>query len=124
MAEVKSLSINGDDVVDYIIDQGSNGTWYYRKWSSGLAECWTIGNKLLTGIIEPIALLGGYYTYAEINLPFTFTSVHTAIASARLGTGVGSCCTTWSETHVAIHCVGNQNSTAITFCCRVTGTWK
>ena len=27
-------------VADYVIEQGTSGVWFYRKWNSGLAECW------------------------------------------------------------------------------------
>ena len=27
-------------VVDYVVEQGTSGIWTYRKWNSGLAECW------------------------------------------------------------------------------------
>ena len=27
-------------VADYIIEQGTSGIWTYRKWASGIAECW------------------------------------------------------------------------------------
>lgn len=26
--------------VDYIIEQGTSGIWTYRKWNSGVSECW------------------------------------------------------------------------------------
>ena len=26
--------------VDYIVEQGTSGIWKYRKWNSGIAECW------------------------------------------------------------------------------------
>lgn len=25
---------------DYIVEQGTDGIWTYRKWNSGIAECW------------------------------------------------------------------------------------
>lgn len=28
--------------VDYIIEQGTSGDWTYRKWASGIAECWGV----------------------------------------------------------------------------------
>ena len=38
---------------DYIVEQGTSDIWYYRKWNSGVAECWgeitetaTIANPL------------------------------------------------------------------------------
>lgn len=27
-------------VKDYIVEQGTSGIWTYRKWNSGIAECW------------------------------------------------------------------------------------
>jgi hypothetical protein len=33
--------------VDYIVEQGTSGIWTYRKWNSGIAECW--GYKLTSG---------------------------------------------------------------------------
>lgn len=26
--------------VDYIVEQGTAGIWFYRKWNKGIAECW------------------------------------------------------------------------------------
>lgn len=31
------------DYGDYVLEQGTSGIWTYRKWASGVAECW--GNK-------------------------------------------------------------------------------
>ena len=31
-------------IVDYIVEQGISGIWTYRKWKSGIAECWGKGN--------------------------------------------------------------------------------
>lgn len=27
-------------VADYVVEQGTSGIWTYRKWNSGIAECW------------------------------------------------------------------------------------
>ena len=27
-------------VADYVISEGTSGNWRYRKWASGVAECW------------------------------------------------------------------------------------
>ena len=32
---------------DYVVEQGTSGIWTYRKWNSGIAECW--GTKTATG---------------------------------------------------------------------------
>lgn len=28
-------------LTDYIVEEGTSGIWSYRKWNSGVAECWT-----------------------------------------------------------------------------------
>ena len=77
MAQLKSLSINGNDVVDYVIAQGSlktadiqgssNGcTWNYTKWASGKYELWCYEN------IENVSVntgAGSLFTSANILPP-------------------------------------------------------
>lgn len=50
---IKSLSTspNGEsgsstNQADYITEQGYDGAWYWRKWNSGIAECWTVDYSL------------------------------------------------------------------------------
>ena len=51
-----SFSINGNKLDDFVIEtgsesMGSNGTWFWRKWASGKAECWgcrNFGNMAIT----------------------------------------------------------------------------
>ena len=111
-------------IADYIIEQGTSDIWTYRKWNSGIMECWTTGLTTVTGVATT-SLMGGYYTNANIKLPTGFKTGHSAQASARLGTGVG-----WalaqlnSATTMGLYVVGNQNSTSITFSANVKGTWK
>ena len=43
------ISIQGNNVIDFPIEEGteamgSNGTWYWRKWKSGRAECFGVRN--------------------------------------------------------------------------------
>lgn len=37
---VQSLNAVATSSVDYIVEQGQSGDWMYRKWNSGIAECW------------------------------------------------------------------------------------
>lgn len=32
--------VKSKDIKDYIVEQGTSGDWTYRKWVSGIAECW------------------------------------------------------------------------------------
>ena len=38
----------GNMAVDHVVDQGTDGIWTYRKWASGIAECWGYSSKSLT----------------------------------------------------------------------------
>lgn len=49
-----------ESAVDYIVDQGTSGIWTYRKWNSGIAECW--GRISISGLTT------------TTNLPFTFAN--------------------------------------------------
>lgn len=34
------VSIQGNKIADFIVEQGTSGMWSYRKWNSGIAEVW------------------------------------------------------------------------------------
>lgn len=34
--------INSGGSADYIVEEGKSGIWTYRKWASGIAECWGV----------------------------------------------------------------------------------
>lgn len=38
----------GQSTADYIVEQGTSGIWTYRKWNSGIAECWGINSASVT----------------------------------------------------------------------------
>ncbi len=56
---IKNLS------VDYIAEEGTSGIWTYRKWSSGIAECW--------GLHDTTAASTGNIATA-VDYPFEFDS--------------------------------------------------
>lgn len=59
--------------VDYIVEQGISGIWMYRKWNSGIAECWGTHQSSVT----MSQAWGGMYINptptARQNYPFAFT---------------------------------------------------
>lgn len=55
-----SISLNGIQINDFVIEQGTNGIWTYRKWSSGLAECWGVTTEDVFGL--DTAYAGVYYS--------------------------------------------------------------
>ena len=68
--------------VDGIIEQGTSNNWIYRKWKSGIAECWYryTGTKSINSSGNGIY----YSSPIEVNYPLTFKS---AVLTASGGTG-------------------------------------
>lgn len=69
---------------DYVVESGKSGIWTYRKWNSGIAECWGIYSA--SGVNLTASHYSGFYYSASISvsLPFTF-------AAAPVGTYSGGC---------------------------------
>lgn len=71
----KSIMISTE--FDYITTKGTSGIWTYRKWASGIAECWTTNEYALGNYEVRTASWSGGYESALVTLPaypFTFTS--------------------------------------------------
>lgn len=83
------MRINGSPLADYVIAQGTSGIWTYRKWKSGIAECW--GRKSVSTAIN--SAWGNLYTSGalsalNVSFPFTFSAVPTITANLTCnGTG-------------------------------------
>ena len=68
--------------VDYIVEQGTSGIWTYRKWNSGIAECW--GTQTASVNITVTWFSSGYYSYytALPNYPVSFLDLPTVSLTA------------------------------------------
>ena len=120
--------LQGDLAADYIVEQGVSGIWTFRKWASGVAECWLESELTLTGS-TPVANMNGsaYLSYVDVDLPFTFKTQPRGVANGVLGTGTGFvnvwCRNGYNE--ITVYVTGNQNNAAITIRSMiVTGRWK
>lgn len=60
----------GSSGVDYVTEEGTSGSWTYRKWSSGLQEAWFSGS--ITFSAAGSALNGWYRATQNTSLPLTF----------------------------------------------------
>ncbi len=61
---------------DYVLEQGTSGIWYYRKWASGRAECW--GTVECTGVTATNTWGNAYEStteYGNVDYPFTFAEL-------------------------------------------------
>lgn len=86
---LKTIDNGGKTVVDYIVEQGTSGIWTYRKWASGIAECWGVDSRSRAMTIQ----YGTAY-YSDIpNITFPsglFVSAPTVIASrSNVGNATG-----------------------------------
>lgn len=73
----------GGNPVSVIEEEGTSGIWYYRKWSSGLAECWGQPSK---SVASSGTFLGANTYSTNFALPSgLFVSVDSANANPRLG---------------------------------------
>ena len=71
-------------VKDYVVETGTSGIWTYRKWNSGIAECWGIYTMASSCTLAWGSLFYSNKTCARINYPFTFTSRPQETVSLRL----------------------------------------
>lgn len=80
-AEIDAITnVATTPVADYVVEQGTSGVWTYRKWNSGIAECWCRTTKTLTaGSVWSSPVY--YYQFDSIAYPFTFVSVPTEHSS-------------------------------------------
>ena len=113
---------------DYVLEQGTSGIWAYRKWASGVAECWLESELHLTGS-TPVAYMNNsaYYSDVFFDSPLTFKTRPRGVADGILGTGLGFAnVVVWDDySEIMVRVTGNQNDAAITIRSMiVTGRWK
>lgn len=112
-------------VADYVVEQGTSGSWTYRKWNSGFAECWTHSAITVRGV-HWADVLGGYGYSIILNFPQNlFTNVTTVIANGSTGTGTGFAWTSsTNKNNVTVIVVGNQEDNQLTIQVEAKGYWK
>lgn len=72
------------DMPDFITEQGTSGIWTYRKWNSGMAECW---GRTAQTTVACTSTWGSVYVSrtadiaAPVDYPFTFVAVPTVQAT-------------------------------------------
>ena len=111
-------------VADYVVAQGTSGIWTYRKWNSGIAECWTTSLLNTTG--TPWAnVMGGFGYYVGYDFPpGLFISPPVTNGNGRTGTGGGFVHCSVSSRDVTAYVVGNQEDPNLTLNIFAKGKWK
>ena len=121
------------DEADYVIAQSMSDSREYRKWNSGLAECWVSSEGMLIADVTTSPVDGFQYGRIGVALPFTFNTVSCIFAKVRLTGGIGygdnfaifdNCTYGTSNTIVYFHYkTADENPHAVAEV-YVVGTWK
>ena len=72
------------NLADYVVEQGTSGSWTYRKWASGVAECWGQPSQ---SVASSGTFLGANAFAARFPVPAgLFASVTEVNVNPRIGT--------------------------------------
>lgn len=124
-----NMKIQGSPLADYVIEQGSSGIWIYRKWASGIAECWGVSDAITQTTDFDWGVLTSNTPTPQLPYPFTFKnppvvspSIHTKSANFWL-VAYADGTTTYTPTYQIAR---GANSASITFKVGyyVFGQWK
>ena len=87
-SQLKPLAEKVGLIADYVVEYGTEGIWTYRKWNSGIAECWGTYNGTHA---HYSTAFGGYgYNTGDINYPTNlFIDVPEQFVSVRIDGGFG-----------------------------------
>ncbi len=114
---------------DHVVEQGTDGIWMYRKWESGLAECWGVLNTRVT----PSHSWGDTHYYGKLEgvlFPASFfVGVPAVLVSVSDENGnffVTNRSTTATEVGelFAVTVVAVENETAVRLSLEAKGRWK
>lgn len=130
LAEALGITSSNDktaDMTDFVVEQGTNDIWTYRKWNSGIAECW--GRVSVAS--HTYNANGGYYNVTGAPPTGLFVSGSNPVLSATGGitsnvqTNIGF--TFASDVNIQTYLI-NRNTSAVTntawVCWYLVGKWK
>lgn len=108
---------------DYVVEQGTSNGWTYRKWNSGIIECFVLINSATWGSASTI---GGVTRQTLTNiptLPTMLTKLDVSASGANSGCWVVYCI--GADDSVSLQCQRISGSaTPSKVSIRVVGTWK
>lgn len=111
--------------VDTVIAQGTSGDWTYRKWASGIAECWMSGCNF-----NNLGVSAGGSNRTSMAFPFTFadTNLTQSIeiqASAQTHKLTANFVGKYADyCEMSVHNFGTANVTSFKVDIHITGRWK
>lgn len=86
---------------DYIVSQGTSGIWTYRKWASGVSECY--------GTLSTLPYNCPGYNGFDVSLPFTFSNTSYTVVVQPTINGL------LTSYHAIMDSAGNNSKTTTKF---------
>lgn len=126
---VDNIGGGGSAFADKVVEQGTSGIWTYRKWNSGIAECWYSNSFTVNFDTQVVSSLRTSTTTNSVAMPSFLTSVTeynvsgyntgttgwaTLVTGAISGSNIILSCMGWTT-------AGNQTIAANIY---IKGTWK
>ena len=127
--------LSGDNKMsDYVVEQGKSDIWTYRKWNSGIAECWC-RKSIATTITNAWGSLytSGGLESSNLDFPFTFSENPVVnVSCCNNGAGVfvmasgswGPLSTTSTGMFELVRAVSSGTANTYVLCYQVMGRWK
>lgn len=115
--------------VDYVVEQGTSGIWTYRKWYSGIAECWgeyyvSSASYSSWGSIYSLDVLGVAYPTGLFNAkPLCVAQAHCAGGNSVSSINSSEGTSTTSPAVTVIRGT-TTSATAVYVIYQAKGTWK
>ena len=88
-----------EDTVDYVVEKGTSGIWTYRKWNSGVAECWSTGyveenvtswSTAQTAQSNASIVISSYKLLSTLLFPFKFVNTPSVQVSGYQSASIGT----------------------------------
>jgi len=108
--DAKSIAVNGKPIVDFPLEQGTSGSWLYRKWNSGLVECWY-------QVLQDVSITNEYEGWYYLDVEVTFPS-NLFIEAPKMFPSVGG-----RGVMTAMHFSSNSKKTTVRICSASSGTF-
>ena len=126
----KDLFINNRVIWDHVIEVGTENIWTYRRWTSGIAECWGSLSNTASHYAGPYANFLYGYNYLNLAFPSGLFKSGTrpyAVYGVKVGTALSMAAANLSVTNTGMNLYALANasgSQAIVWDIHVKGVWK
>ena len=112
--------------IDFIVEEGRENNWNYRKWNSGIAECWQYTSAMSIAMTAQSGT-GYYYTASNWTFPIgLFISAPAVTINTKAGSGlINACCNSITKDGMGffVYCTV-AHTVDIEFMNYAIGNWK